>query len=182
MPNATESLIAINVAWLRQALELLDTISDDVFRTPPPNMAPHRVSSHLRHILEFYECFLYGAGVGVVDYDARRRDEAVERCRQHAAARARLVLRGLESLPWPGSHPVCVRMEDAAAGEGSPLLHSSVARELQALSSHTIHHFALIAVTLRGHGIDMHPDFGTSPSTLRYRASQGLGEPTAEAA
>jgi hypothetical protein len=30
-----------------------------------------------------------------------------------------------------------------------PFLLSSVARELQALSSHTIHHFAVMAMTLR---------------------------------
>ena len=48
----------------------------------------------------------------------------------------------------------------------------SVSRELQVLSSHTIHHFALIAMTLRLHGIEMDPDFGMAPSTLRYLASR----------
>jgi len=43
---------------------------------------------------------------------------------------------------------------------------------LQALSSHTIHHFALIAVTLRLHGIQVDPNFGMSPSTLRYRTAR----------
>ena len=52
-----------------------------------------------------------------------------------------------------------------------------ISRELQVLSSHTVHHFALIAVTLRMHGVEMDPDFGMAPSTLRYLASK-----TAEAA
>jgi hypothetical protein len=51
-------------------------------------------------------------------------------------------------------------------------LISSIGRELQALSSHTIHHFALIAITLRLHGFDVDQDFGMSPSTLRYQASK----------
>src|SRR5262249_43081278 len=63
-----------------------------------------------------------------------------------------------------------VRMEDAAGFDlADPFLMSSVTRELMALSSHTIHHFALIAMTLRAHGVVVNPDFGVAPSTLRYR-------------
>jgi len=44
-----------------------------------------------------------------------------------------------------------------------------VARELMTLSSHTIHHFALIATTLRGHGVQVDANFGVAPSTLSYQ-------------
>jgi hypothetical protein len=64
---------------------------------------------------------------------------------------------------------IWVRMEDAAA-VCEPFMESSIDRELQVLSSHTIHHFALIAMTLRLHGVEMPPDFGMAPSTLRYQA------------
>jgi hypothetical protein len=59
---------------------------------------------------------------------------------------------------------------------------SSTGRELQTLSSHTIHHFALIAMTLRvlGHKVDR--DFGMAPSTLRYMSSRSKVETPAEAA
>ena len=66
-----------------------------------------------------------------------------------------------------------VRMEDAV---GIPLedsfMESSISRELQVLSSHTVHHFALIAMTLRMHGLEVDPDFGMAPSTLRYLATR----------
>jgi hypothetical protein len=55
---------------------------------------------------------------------------------------------------------------------GEDWLPSTISRELQALSSHTIHHFALIAVILRLHGIFLDPEFGVSPSTLRYQAAK----------
>jgi hypothetical protein len=55
-------------------------------------------------------------------------------------------------------------------------MESSISRELQVLSSHTIHHFALIAITLRMHGVEMDPDFGMAPSTLRYLASKSTAE------
>ena len=68
---------------------------------------------------------------------------------------------------------VWVRMEDAEASVVSEsFMESSLSRELQALSSHTVHHFALIAVTLRAHGVQMDPEFGMAPSTLRYLAAK----------
>ena len=68
---------------------------------------------------------------------------------------------------------IWVRMEDAEPNAvRDSFMESSVSRELQVLSSHTVHHFALIAVTLRAHGVHMDPDFGMAPSTLRHLASQ----------
>ena len=49
---------------------------------------------------------------------------------------------------------------------------SSIGRELQALSSHTIHHFALMAMTLQALGFQLDRDFGMAPSTLRYQAAK----------
>jgi hypothetical protein len=64
-------------------------------------------------------------------------------------------------------------MEDAEAVSLSDIfMQSSASRELQVLSSHTVHHFALIAMTLRMHGVEMDPGFGMAPSTLRYLASR----------
>ena len=49
---------------------------------------------------------------------------------------------------------------------------SSIGREMQALASHTVHHFALIAMTLQALGFHLDRDFGMAPSTLRYQASR----------
>jgi hypothetical protein len=50
----------------------------------PQDWLPSR--GHLRHVLEFYQCFLDGL-TSRIDYDARKRDEVIERmavrCRQY---------------------------------------------------------------------------------------------------
>jgi len=165
------ALIRMNTGWLRQALALLVTISDGAFSTAPENLAPHRVSGHMRHIIEFYECFLDGLNCSHVDYDARQRDAAIERSRQAAMARIRALIARLETTPvLMGDSILFVRVEDAeASGLRDPYLMSSVARELMTLSSHTIHHFALIAMTLRAHGVAVEASFGVAPSTLTYQ-------------
>jgi len=173
MANATQALIETNIRWLRQALALLDRVNDRAYADPPAGFAPHRAGGHLRHILEFYQCFLDGISTLHIDYDSRPRDRAVEVSRAAAAATIRSLVLRLESSPdLRCDATLWVREED-----GDQFLESSLNRELQVLSSHTIHHFALLALTLRLHGLEMDPDFGMAPSTLRY-----LRTLTAEAA
>jgi len=175
------ALIRMNVGWLRQALALLVTINDEVFSTTPEGLAPHSVSGHVRHIIEFYECFLDGLDCLHVDYDSRRRDASIERSRQAAMARILWLIARLETDPvLMGDSILFVRAEDAQSlGLRDPFLRSSVARELMTLSSHTIHHFALIAMALRAHGVAVEASFGMAPSTLSYQARRAA---SAEAA
>lgn len=174
MRERQDALIATNLRWLRQALALLGRLSDTTYSTMPVGLAPHKAGSHLRHILEFYECFLEGVESAHIDYDARRRDEAVERSRSAATARILSIMHRLETMPaLRCDGAVWVRMEDADPSEvRDSFLMSSVSRELQTLSSHTIHHFALIAVTLLAHGVAVEPGFGMAPSTLRHMANR----------
>lgn len=177
-------LIQQNVTWLRQAAILLEQLDDDMFRQSPPALAPHRVGGHLRHILEFYECFLDGLETSHIDYDARQRDETVETCRLAAAAKIRSIMYRLQSsLLLRGDSILWVRAEDAQAIRlDDCFMTSSISRELQALSSHTIHHFALMAMTLRALGYRVDRDFGMAPSTLRYNVSRLIAAAEVEAA
>src|SRR5437868_6078396 len=80
-------LIATNITWLRQSLDLVGRLDDAAFASAPKTLPGYRVGSHLRHVLEFYECFLDGIERRRIDYDARRRDETVENSRLAAAER-----------------------------------------------------------------------------------------------
>lgn len=154
-------LIQANLEWLRQASDLLNRLSTSAYG---------EVSGHTRHIIEFYECFLDGLPAGRIDYDSRKRDQSMERGAVAADARIHILSDRLKTAPeLRGDALVWVRLEESCAT-------SSVGRELQVLSSHTVHHFALIALTLRTHGVVVDRSFGVAPSTLRYRASQELGQ------
>ena len=171
--HTNAALLEMNKRWLGQALDLLGRVDDRCFSTSPAGLAPHRVCSHLRHVVESYECFLDGLESAQVDYDGRKRDLTIERSPAAAATRICSLLDRLETEPSLGFDMIVfVRAEEAdALGLADPYLMSSVARELMMLSSHTIHHFALIAMTLRAHGMAMEPDFGVAPSTLRHQAA-----------
>ncbi len=154
----SSALLNANVQLLDQSLRLLPSLDAAAYR---------HVGPQLRHIIEFYECFLAGLRDGVIDYDARRRDVALEQCRDAAAQRIRGIAFSLMRVR--DDRLLLVRMEDAPAGLEDVLLPSSTSRELQSLMSHTTHHFALIAMMLRTRGLAVERDFGVARSTLRYQ-------------
>jgi hypothetical protein len=163
-------LIAANIDLLQQAASLVRRTDDATFSSSPKGIEPHRVGSHLRHVLEFYDCFLDGLKASGIDYDARKHDETLEHDRQAAGLKISSIVRRLEGASsLPEYLTLAVRMEGNEADAWSL---SSIGRELQALSSHTIHHFALIAVTLRLQGVEVDPNFGMSPSTLLFQAAK----------
>jgi hypothetical protein len=174
MQTRLAALIEMNIRWLHQGLRLLERLDDRTYGTTPEGFAPHRAGAHLRHILEFYQCFLEGQDSSHIDYDARRRDPAIERSRDAASAAIRSIVHALSTeIGLRRERIIWVRMEDAqSAGIRDVFMKSSISRELQMLGSHTVHHFALIAITLRAHGVQIDPEFGMAPSTLRHMASQ----------
>lgn len=178
-PSRQSALILTNIRWLHQGLRLLDRLGDSSYSAVAPGFAPHRAGAHLRHVLEFYQCFLDGLDASHIDYDSRRRDESIERSRHTASVAIKSIIHAFETRSDVREERIVwVRMEDAAtSGVADTFMESSLSRELQVLSSHTVHHFALIAMTLRAHGVQVDPDFGMAPSTLRHLAAK-----TAEAA
>jgi uncharacterized damage-inducible protein DinB len=163
-------LVTECVAVLQQGAALLERLDDA--RYAGANGLPVRsgVGAHFRHCLEFYDNFLAGLARGRVDYNRRERDPLTETDRAFALTKIAITIDALENLPvHDGARPLTVRVEDAAA---EAWCQSSVGRELQSLLSHTIHHYALIALLLRLQGVEPGADFGVAPSTLAFWREQ----------
>src|SRR5947209_4311235 len=128
IPSRQSVLIETNVCWLRQALRLLERLDDAAYSTTPAGFGPHRAGAHLRHIVEFYRCFLEGLESSHIDYDARRRDESIASSRNAASAAIRLIIRSLQTYrEMQGERTVWVRMEDAkSSGVRESLMESSI--------------------------------------------------------
>ena len=169
-----QNLIEDNVRLLEQGLVLLEELDQSQYGKPEPSVSLSGPGSHFRHLIDFYDRFLEGVEGERIDYDLRRRDPAIES--NPAAARAKLgavirELRALEDKPLPRALAVKADAEGVAP-EQAPWAGSTVERELQVLMSHTVHHYALIAVSLRMNGLDPGAEFGVAPSTLRYWMEQ----------
>lgn len=161
--------LADNVALLRQGRELLASLDADDYVRPDPKLGGSPVGTHVRHVLDFYSCFLRDVGAGTIDYDDRPRDPRLETDLRHALDRFDALAAELERLDLEVANSLAVRARAAAVGEGRAVdAASSLERELQFLSSHTIHHYSLIAVLLRLADRDVPVEFGVAPSTLRH--------------
>lgn len=165
-----ESLLLANVELLDSACALLSSMEDTIYREPAPDDSGHRIGAQFRHVIEFYDCLLEGLNVGRVDYDARKRATLLESSRSAAIDRFREVADALQHRSLWAERRLQVRMEDDPDHCRDEWIDSSVARELQATRSHTIHHFALIAITLRAWSVNVDASFGVAPSTLRHNA------------
>ncbi len=156
-----------NLVLLRQGESLLDRLTDAQY-SMPCRKGWQPVGAQYRHILEHYQSFLAGLPAGRIDYDARPRDARLEVSRFAAKEVTLRHFAGLGALDGAGDWELLVRM-DCGDKVGTQWRLSSVGRELQFLCSHTVHHFALIALLLDDAEVELGAEFGVAPSTLAYQ-------------
>jgi len=151
---------------INQAISMIEAIDDLTFLKHANGTGS--VGEQFRHCLDFVNTFLKGIAIGQIDYSKRERDQRVEKDRSYAVSKFEASLFQLGTiLDNRLNGAVSVRSEFGSAA----WLISSVARELDFVFSHTVHHHALIAEKLVGFGISVDASFGVSPSTAEYRRS-----------
>ncbi|HEY7543762.1 MAG TPA: DinB family protein, partial [Blastocatellia bacterium] len=135
--------------------------------------AKSTVGVHFRHCIDFYSCFAAGIDAGRINYDLRERNSAVETNRRAAIEKIESIIEALRGLSAEDAgREVQVITEDSSDGRALDWSRSSMKRELQFLLSHTIHHYAIVAASLRQRGIEPGEEFGVAPSTLRHWRAQ----------
>lgn len=166
---SSTTLVQHNIAYLEQALELIEDVADESYIECRPPFFASGIGDHLRHIIEHYQCFLNGFDSAAIDYDSRKRDRAIASSRSHASEVIRSLIEDLAATE-AADKLVSVRLDGSSTDpDANPWSQSTVRRELQYLQAHTVHHFALIAFILRLQGQEPAASFGVAPSTLRHR-------------
>lgn len=168
---AVRAAVEANVIVIRQGIELLAVLSADRYARRLPVAYNASIGGHLRHIIDHYESFFAALESGDLDYENLA-------CSTEIETDARLAARILGSI----ADRLLALGEDteslslAYRVETSPSRHSSssVLRELEFLLSHTVHHYALVAVMCRLQHHEPEESFGIAPSTLRYQQTQAI--------
>lgn len=161
--------IRANLVVIRQGMALIAALGTERYGTRIAICYNASVGGHLRHIIEHYQAFLAGLDSGEIGYEKRVRDPLVENDPGYAGALLEAIAQRLDELERTLTNRTlhyCVETTDDVA---SP---TSVLRELEFLLSHTIHHYALVAVMARLQGHEPEPTFGIAPSTLKYQRTQ----------
>jgi len=157
---------AITEEFARGA-RLIERLEDDIYRRKANGTGS--IGGHFRHNLDFVKSLLSGVETGKIDYGNRERDLLIEENRFYAIERFAHAIDFLCELSTD-----CVRRKILVRSELDPEVwhESGVARELEFLHSHTVHHHALIAEKLAFFGVESPDDFGVAPSTLKFWKEQ----------
>jgi len=164
------SVVRANIHFLQQGIDLLSSITGDQYAMNNGKYFKSGVGKHFRHIIDHYVS-LVNREDDKVNYDARERDTRLETDRSFAIGKMQLLINQLNHFlenPAALDDLVTVKSNEGAGEEDAAWSDSSVRRELQFLISHTVHHYALIAIILKTIGFNPSQEFGVAPSTLKY--------------
>ena len=143
--------------------KLLTNLRAELYAGPSDLLEGASIGSHMRHIIEFYECAICSTG-NVVNYALRKRDPLIET--DPCAAKDKIRLLQNRLLQTDGSLQLEIICDQS---EGT--VSSTLARELMYCNEHSVHHLAMIRIALREAGMShlANPDLGVAASTLKHR-------------
>jgi uncharacterized damage-inducible protein DinB len=151
---------------LNQLAGVIDALSDNEYRAERAREVSGSVGGHVRHCLDHVSALVDGLPTRCIGYDARVRGTAVESRRDAAVREARRLIAALASVRDEDTDlDVFVDARTHPGSGGRPVVRSTLGRELAFVASHTIHHFAIVALLLRDMGIGVPARFGYAPST-----------------
>ncbi len=145
---------------------VLDAITDEMFAGHRPDHQP--IGVHLRHALDHMICFVRGLPQGIVDYDSRDRDAEIESNPRLFRKVLHELMDAIRSIPAASLGDVIQVRQTASLHSGPLSLNSTVERELVFLSSHTIHHLALIVQFCREEGVNLPEETSLAYSTSAH--------------
>jgi hypothetical protein len=157
------------IETLRQGELLLEALSDEQYIESVPQAFSSCIGSHYRHSLEHFVPLLTSPGSSHIDYDARERNPKIETERAYALACTRAFREAAESLDASFlDQPVEVCCSVVADAE-SPIVPSTMGREVMYAVIHAVHHYAIIRMMCNLIDVEQPAGFGVAPSTLRFR-------------
>jgi uncharacterized damage-inducible protein DinB len=157
-------------AVLLQGKDLLESLDQGEFTAPHAAGGGASIGAHYRHCLDHFRQLFAGLVSGVVDYDARTRESLLETDLKAAGSATETLMRSVHDLrKLDAENPLEVRCGVTYGHEEAGSASSTVGREMMFCISHTIHHYALIALLLRSVQREVPEGFGVAPSTLRHR-------------
>lgn len=139
--------------------------------------ARNGIGPHLRHCYEHLAALHQGLPEGTIRYDARARDARIEQDPEvfkNEMAPVVTWIRGLANSQLDGSltiHQIPRIDADEIVSE------STLRRELLFVTSHTIHHLAIVGMLAELHGVDLGRELGVAYSTTTHEHQQRAVSP-----
>ncbi len=156
-----------NLEGIEQGIELLLAMTNEQYIHQPKPFIESSTGEHLRHILDLYRALMMTEKANVIDYDVRRRGALVESCRQTGLSELHQVKGWLESLADdPVDRKIVICSEVLLSEKKVAQAETTLLRELIFVSSHTVHHYAMMSVTAKLCDFQAPLHMGLAPTTI----------------
>lgn len=156
-------IIQSTLKTLQKSKNLLDCLQDDAFCNT--SLAPYysSIGTHIRHILDFYDCIFNLDADNIIDLTARNRNKHIESKCNSAKNYLNTIINTLSNTDFNMDKTVNV-IDDL--GSGKLEIKYTLGAVFAQANSHTIHHYAIINYILEGLKIPFNDaDFGINPTT-----------------
>lgn len=135
------------------------------------------IGPHMRHCLEHLTALQTGLDEGTISYDARERNRDLEHDPKACASAIEDVSDWLSALDATLLDAPLTTCQIPQVDSAPTRSQSSLRRELLFVTSHTIHHLAVVSMLAELHNIPLPDRLGVAYSTTTYeraRAGQGV--------
>jgi len=166
-------LIHASRSILNQLSDAIKQLTDNEFVLPSQTLSGSSIGQHLRHTLEFFICLEKGLAVGVINYDKRGHDKAIETDRELALN----VISRIHSFVGKQTEDKMLILEASYNSESEiASVTTSYFRELTYNIEHAVHHMAIMKIGIRevADRVTLSSDFGVAASTVRYRKEMSV--------
>lgn len=154
---------------VEQAIDLLDGLSLKEYQSAIQPHFPSSIGAHLRHVIDHFLALMSGSTEGHVDYNKRHRHNHIEQFPQAATEILESIIDWLSGLDDSDREKtISVTSEIDVNDTKSATCHSTIERELVFVTSHAIHHYALIRIMCGMQNKTIPEFFGYAPATITH--------------
>jgi len=163
-------IIQSSINTLKKSINLLSSLSNEDLSNHSVSPYYSCIGSHVRHILDFYDCIFEGIESKYIDLANRKRDERMHIDCDYTLYHVERIINLIEKLENNSFTQSYVVSDDL--GLGKTEINYSLGAVLAQANSHAIHHYAIIGYILDRLEIPiMDENFGYNPTTPKFEAN-----------
>jgi len=158
-----DTIIKSTLKTLNKTNHIISLLNNELLcnSSIPPYMSS--IGSHIRHILDFYDCIINRTSESHVDLTLRKRNVLVETKCTEALKYYKGITDKLNNVNYNFDEDIYV-IDDL--GNGKIKIKYTIGALFAQANSHTIHHYAIINYIMNGLEVDFKDaSFGYNPTT-----------------
>lgn len=149
-----------------QLNDSLMQLSNEEYTTPSKQLFNATIGQHVRHIIELFICLEKGYTTGIVNYENRKRELAIESDKEYA----RKLLSGIYRSIDRSDKTLLLEANYDEHTDETLLIGTNYYREIIYNLEHTVHHMALIRIGIAEvSAVKVPQEFGVAASTIKHK-------------